>query len=170
MELLSIRKYAAHRGCHPSYIGKMTKSGKIPLVSGKIDPTAADAILDQTTRPRVRSTGHTAAVRSVRSEGQVSPYLQARTVHETYRAKKEKLEYERMTEKLVEVDKVMQVAETMFSTVRVRLRGLARSMAPILAANSHPAEVERMLADAIDAALEELSTEKIKVLSTEGSK
>jgi len=53
-ELLSIRAYARRRGCHHSYIGRLTKNKKIPLVNGKIDPAQADEILDATTRPNPR--------------------------------------------------------------------------------------------------------------------
>jgi hypothetical protein len=93
------------------------------------------------------------------------PYRAARTVHETYRAKKEKLEYERLTGKLVEADKVLEATEKAFSNVRVCLRGLAKSLAPLLAANNHPPEIEKLLADAIDGALEGLSTDVFRLRS-----
>jgi hypothetical protein len=105
--------------------------------------------------PRVTSKPAPAPVTA--SGASVDPYRQARTVNETYKARTAKLEYERLTGKMVEGDKIMEAAEKAFVNARVRLRGLAKSMAPILAANIHPAEVEKMLADAIDGALEGLS-------------
>jgi len=56
MELLSIRQYAKRRECHPSYIGKLIKLGKIPLTEGKINPVQADEALARNTRPRPGAT------------------------------------------------------------------------------------------------------------------
>src|SRR5215469_1686336 len=105
MELLSIRRYASRRGCHPSYIGRLTKSGRIPLTKGKIDPAVADSILDQT-RPRItpitQRTQPPAANRP--ADGKPSPrdvYETARAVREQFLAKQTKLDYESASGKTV---------------------------------------------------------------------
>jgi hypothetical protein len=86
-------------------------------------------------------------------------YIQAKTVRETYKAKIDKLAYEKLAGKLVETDAVLEAAENAFATVRVRVRGLAKSLSPILAITNKPVECERLLLDAIDTALEGLSTD-----------
>jgi hypothetical protein len=49
MKLLSIRAYARHRQCHPSYISKLLRLGKISRTNGKIDSEAADRALERNT-------------------------------------------------------------------------------------------------------------------------
>jgi hypothetical protein len=153
---LSVGEYARARKIHRSLVYRLIKQGRITtLPNGKLDPERADVERARSTRPRVSARPSP----SRHDDGRTDPYRTARTVNETYKAKTTKLEYERMTGKLVEADKVMEAAEKAFSNCRVRLRGLARSMAPILAANIHPSEIEKMLGDAIDGALEGLSTD-----------
>ncbi len=59
--------------------------------------------------------------------------------------------------KLLDADCVLETAEKAFTNARVRLRALPRSLSPILAGMSQPAEIETTLLEAIDAALEVLS-------------
>jgi hypothetical protein len=92
----------------------------------------------------------------------VSALARAQARKLTVDADRSALKLERERGKLLDADRVLEVTENAFSNVRVRMRGLAKSMAPILAANSHPAEVERMLLDAVDGALESLSTDVLK--------
>src|ERR1700692_3588116 len=47
--LLSQGAYARSRGWSPQYVSKLVKQGKIPLVSGKVDPIAANASLARLT-------------------------------------------------------------------------------------------------------------------------
>jgi len=83
-------------------------------------------------------------------------------MHETYRAKNEKLAYERLTGKLVEVGRVFDAAQKAFRNVRIRMRSLPKSLAPVLAVNNSAADIERVLLDAIDDALEGLATDIFK--------
>ena len=82
----------------------------------------------------------------------------ARAVHETYKAKTQKLVYEQMQGKLVDSDAVLAAATSAFANCRIRLRSLGRSLAPLLA-NRGAAEIEKLLSESIDSALLALSTD-----------
>jgi len=154
--LISQREYARRKGWSSPYVNKLVQQGKIPTVGGKIDPRKADAALKVNRGGKIDNPPSQVPAQPA---GQISPFVQARTVHETYRAKSAKLEYEQLNRKLVDSDRVIEVAEKAFANVRVRLRAIPKSLAGVLPANQNAAEIERMLSDAIDAALGSLATD-----------
>jgi hypothetical protein len=156
MELVSKSEYARRRGCSAAYISKLVRQGKLATIGDKIDPIAADAALNAT-RERVRVPFPEKPTTTRLQDSLSRSYLAAKTANETYKAKLQRLEFELKTGKLLQADKVLESAEKAFSTVRVRMRGLAKSMAPILAAQNRPGEIEKILSEAIDGALEGLS-------------
>src|ERR1039457_7115743 len=127
--LISQREYARNKGWSHVYVGKLVKLGKIPATNGKIDPVTADAALakniakDPVKPAKTNGNGHAAPPPDREPTTGVS-YLQARTFHETYKAKKEKLEYERMLGQLIEVEEVYRREEIAFGNVASRLRAL----------------------------------------------
>ena len=153
-KLVSRREYARMRGWQHSYINRLVKEGKLRLVRGKIDPERADADLavNRTRMPRLSEPAE-------REPGKIAPLVQAKTIHETYRAKTAKIEYEKLTGKLVDAERVVEVAERAFSNVRNRLRAVPRTIAPLLLNRSNPAEIEEVMLRAIDAALTSLTVD-----------
>lgn len=146
------RQYAERIGQTQQAVSKMIHEGRIPLMAnGRIDPALAD-------KWRARHITQLRVPVATAMEEGAKEYRQARTEHETYRAKRERILYERLTGKLLDADKVLHVAEQAFTNVRVRLRALPRSLAPVLATmGNRPADIESTLMDAIDGALESLS-------------
>lgn len=149
--LMSRAAYARRRHCSRAYVTQLIAQGKIHVADGLIDSEQADRQLQQNVAPRHRAS----------SRPGVS-FLEARTMSELYKARLARLQYDKMTGVLVEVDKVQAAAEKAFSTVRQRMRSLGKSLAPILASQSQPAAVEKILSEAIDSALESLSTDVFK--------
>lgn len=163
--LISQREYARQKGCSVQYVNKLVKEGRIVLTSGKIDPATADAGWNgRTQQPRADVPKPETPAPTVRESPSSNPnsYLAARTFHETYKAKREKLLYEQLQGKLVDGDLVLEKASNAFQNCRVRMRGLAKSMAPILASHTSPAEIEKIMADAIEGALTVLSDDVFK--------
>lgn len=167
MALISQAAYAKLKGVSPPYINKLVKQGKIPTVKGQIDPAKADAALErnrdpahdiQRKAPVPESKNWSEPVRREQSPGSVS-FLQARTAREQIKAKLDKLEYDRRTGKLIESEKVKELAENAFKNVRDRLLMLPRSLSAVLAACSKPSEAEKILTDAIYNSLQGLSTD-----------
>jgi hypothetical protein len=167
LALISQRAYARQKGFSSPYVNKLVKQGKIPTVKGQIDPAKADAALErnrdpahdiQRKTPVPESRNWSEPVRREQSPGSVS-FLQARTAREQIKAKLDKLEYDRRTGKLVESEKVKEVAENAFKNVRDRLLILPRSLSAVLAGTSKASEAEQILTDAIFNALQGLSTD-----------
>ena len=86
-----------------------------------------------------------------------SGYQTARALHETYRARTARLEFERLSGMLVPADDVRSQAFTAARRVRDSILALPDRLAPVLAAITDPAEIHRALAAELRQALEELS-------------
>jgi hypothetical protein len=144
-------EYAKRRGVSQPYISQLVKRGVLPVLpGGKLDPDACDIAM-ATIRPRVRGWG------GAKSDPTRTSYLEARAVNEHYKAKTQKLVYEQMRGDVVDANLVLEQATAAFSNCRTRLLALPRSLAPVLAAQSSVATVERILADGITGALITLS-------------
>ena len=166
MTLISQREFARQKGCSVQYVNKLVKEGRIKLTEGKIDPETANAAMSSRLTPPRAPAIETQYNKNVISKADTGPtpnsYLAARTFHETYKAKREKLLYEQLQGKVVDSDKILEAANSAFANCRVRMRGLAKSMAPILASHTSPAEIEKIMADAIEGALTVLSDDVFK--------
>lgn len=162
MALISQRAYAKSKNVSPQYINKLVQQGKIKTVDGKIDAAKADAAIERSRDPahdlQRKPVASAAPIIREQNPGQVT-FLQARTVREQIKAKLDKLEYDRRTGKLVESEKVKEVAENAFKNVRDRFLMLPRSLSAVLAACSKPSEAEKILTDAIYNSLQGLSTD-----------
>ena len=172
---VSQRAYARHRGVTHRAVQKAIAAGRISVSSdGKVDPDVADrawAANTDESKPRNSVSGTPRPVRHADSgagmssgspsgSAAASGYQTARALHETYRARTARLEFERLDGSLVPVDDVRVQAFKAARRVRDAILGLPDRLAPVLAAMSEPAEIHRTLAAELRQALEELSRDK----------
>src|SRR5689334_5158266 len=166
---MSQRAYARHRGVTHGAVQKAIKSGRIPVTADqKVDPDEADrawAANTDETKPRNSVSG--APKLSVLSP--VSPssgvsgqtiatgYQASRAIHESYRAKTARLEYERLIGTLVSADEVRVEAFNAARRAREMLLAIPDRQGPVLAAIADPAEIHRILTAEIRQVLEELA-------------
>jgi len=147
--LISQREYARRKGWTSPYINKLVKQGKIPNEGGKIDPEKADAAL---------AANRVAPARPKQQPGPMPvSYVQARTVSETYKAKKEKLLYERLTGKLVSLADVKRAQEQSNAIIRAKLLSIPTKLAPRLAGKHTAVELKAILQTEIYEVLRELA-------------
>jgi hypothetical protein len=136
---LSQRAYAAHRGVSHTAVQKAIQSGRIStLPDGRIDPAVADQAWDRNTLYPV----------SVASQ-----YGQARTIHETYRARLAKLDYEERVGQLVPAAQVRETAFNTYRRFRDAMLNIPNRIAAALAAEGDAGIVHEILAGAIRDAL-----------------
>jgi hypothetical protein len=166
---MSQRAYAKHRGVTHGAVQKAIKSGRIPVTEGqKVDPDEADrawAANTDESKPRnsVSGTPKLAVVPSVPAPSGLSGgvtasgYQAARAMHEGFRARTAKLEYERLTGTLISADEVKVAAFKTARGAREALLAIADRQAPVLAAITDPAEIHRILTAEIRQVLEELA-------------
>jgi hypothetical protein len=144
-------EYARSRGLSAQYVGRLQKRGVVVVMAnGKINPQASDEARARMITPRMR--------RTVPNSSK-DDFFKARAAREHYSAELARLEYERQSGKLCDADLFFEKALAAFSNCRARLLGLSRSLAPLLAAQSSVAAVERILFDGITGALITLSTD-----------
>jgi hypothetical protein len=86
-----------------------------------------------------------------------SSYQAARAVKERYQALQAKLEYEKAAALLVDADAVRRAARDFGTLLRRSLESLPEQNAPQLAAESDPARVHALLADAVEIVLADLA-------------
>lgn len=161
--LISQSEYARRQGVSRAYIGKLVKQGKLPTTGGKIDPAVADKALKNSSERPVRVDAPTRVAARAGDSAPSGPpvpgttsLLQAKTVFETYRAKREKLEYEKESGRLVDVDDIRKAQEKAYSIVRSRLLQIPSKLTPILMALTSRAEIKAALQAEVTAALNEL--------------
>ncbi len=142
---ISIRAYAKHRGVSHTAVEKAIAAGRITMLpDGSIDAATADADWERNTRYPVSGT---------------SQYGQARTVHEHYRARLAKLDYEERIGQLVRADEVREVAFHTSRRFRDAMLNIPDRIAAELAAETDAAKVHQILAGEIRNALGEFAGE-----------
>lgn len=166
---MSQRAYAKHRGVTHRAVQKAIASGRIPVTEGqKVDPDEADrawAANTDESRPRnsVSGTPKLSVVPPVPAPSGASGHVVAtgyqasRAMHENYRARTARLEYERLTGMLVSADEVKVEAFNAARRAREALLAIADRQAPVLAAITDPAEIHSVLTAEIRQVLEELA-------------
>jgi hypothetical protein len=128
---ISIRAYARHRGVSHTAVEKAIAAGRIgTLADGSIDPATADAEWERNT---------------FYPHGGASPqYAQARTVHEHYRARLARLDYEERVGQLV--SKVEVAAFNQYRRFRDAMLNIPDRISAQLAAETDAARVYEILA------------------------
>jgi hypothetical protein len=143
---LSQRAYAAHRGVSHTAVQRAIREGRISTFSdGRIDPAVADEEWEQNT---LYGKG-----------GGPAQFVTARTVHETYRARLAKLDYEERIAKLLPRDEVAAAAFKRYREFRDHMLNIPNRIAPVLAAETDPARVHDILAAEIRDALGEFASQ-----------
>lgn len=178
MPRLSQRGYARHRGVSHTAVQKALATGRITAgPDGKIDADQADASWAATTdisKPRNSVSGkpkpsaQPSAPHGPNGAGngvvhwephRVAVQLAtARADREEYLAKLARLEYEMKSGNLVSIDDVREQIFALSRRARESVFGIPDRIAPILAGESDPATVHRLLLDELRAALAELGT------------
>jgi hypothetical protein len=157
MSLVSLRKYAEHRGVSHTAVQKAIKQGRIhPTPDGKIDVEQADRDWGRNTSP-VNAPKRASKTRTEAATGGGPTYAQSRAVRELYLARLAKIEFEERSGKLVSRDEVTVAAFTKARTVRDNLLNIPDRVAAMLAAESNPTRAHQILTDEIRQALIELS-------------
>lgn len=133
-QLLTQKEYADRKGWSKQYVNQLVKKGRIPLHGDKIDPVVADAALardrDPTRAPPFR-TDSMAQATTPNGPGQPDPtglhgsFAKAWAVREHYRALRERLEYDRLVEKLVVVQEVEDAVFEATRDIRDSFEGAA---------------------------------------------
>ena len=176
MAAVSLRGYARHRGVSLKAVQKAIEAGRIQTTAeGKIDVEQADADWERNTAPRAGKTprfqkppiGRKPAPAAATSNIRLDPsaaggldYARARAVHENYRARLAKLDYEAKLGKLISRDEVEVAAFNRFRTLRDGMLNIPDRLAAVLAAETDPVKVHEVLTTEIRKALLDFSDGK----------
>jgi hypothetical protein len=132
------------------------KEGRITLAAGGlIDHAVADLQWQAHTRPRA-SASPPPAVAEPPPAGDMS-YTEARRLQAVAEARMAQMNEAKMARELIRVDAVRDALGHAYATSRDALLQLAARVAPVLAAETDPAAVERVLHAEIHAALVQLA-------------
>lgn len=172
--------YAKLIGVTPQYVNKLVSQGKIKRVGKLIDSAQANAAIKAFQRagrlvqPRRAQAAHSDAGHRSAKRAAAAPkaekqprysatrsITEARAEREHYQALAAKLDYETATGKLLPRDQVLAAERQKNENIRTMLRQMPRSLAPMLARLSGPAEVERALREEIDVLLARLADDPL---------
>lgn len=161
-KLLSLREYAKHKGLNISTVVKYARDGKITYVkSGQkklVDPDVVDKELeDNTDESKKTSEENDDEQETESSEGKGPTFASARTSRETYQALLKQLEYEERKKVLISADDVQKDAFNCARIVRDQILGIPDRISHIVASETDPDKVYKILSDSLYQALEELS-------------
>lgn len=165
---LSIRAYAAHRGCSKSAVMKAVSRGRISREpDGKIDPAKADREWEQNSDPGqveaqnaekpALQTKLKAKTESVSESSEGPTYIQSRAIRELYVARLRKMEYEEKASRLVSLDKVTVRWFNLARQLRDQLLSVSNRIDAILAAENDRFKVNQLLTEEITRVLDEFS-------------
>ena len=156
MPLVSIRKYAEHRGVSHTAVQKAIRQGRVhPNSDGKIDVEQADREWARNSSP---VNAPIEPARAVEAATGGPTYAQSRAVRELYLARLARIEFEERSAKLVSRDEITVAAFTKARTVRDSLLNIPDRVASLLAAETNPVKVHNILSEEIRKALIELSS------------
>ena len=174
MTLVTQKEFARRIGVTPQYVNKLVSRGVITLVQGRVNPAKAKAAVAamsprgvgsrQTAAKKVRRpkvVRRTAAKKADKPPSATRSYVSAKAEREHWQALSAKLEYEKTVGTLLPAAEVIQAEQRKNANLRMRLRKLARSMAPMLARLTVTFECEQYLLGEVDQVLEELATDPL---------
>jgi hypothetical protein len=170
-ELVSMREYARRRNVSAMAVSKAAKAGRITLVDGKVDVATADRDWPDNTNPGqlAHRDGAPAAAAepgdsyvppsegdqdtengaadSAKKNTSGAAYGQARAIREGYAARLAKINYEKEVGALVSAEEVRVAAFKLARTARDQLMAMVDQLAPIVAAETNPFEVHRLISE-----------------------
>lgn len=177
MVLLTQKAYARRRRITPQYVNKLVRQERIVLKRGLVDPAQADRarkpIHAMAGRPRKKMRGHNAhgGGRPARDPGAShkpngSPSATRSLTAERTRdagaqASLRELELKERTQELLPAAEVLEAERRKNSNIRLRFRGMARTLAPVMARTAAAADCERLLLEEIDHQLEDLARDPL---------
>jgi hypothetical protein len=171
--------YAKRKGVTPQYINKLVNRGVIKKIGRMIDSKQADAAIRNTSanpersklRSRKPSDKRTPRTRRVTAQSATGPaagrgsatksLTAAKAMRENYMAQMAKLDYEKQVANLLPREQVLIAEQRKNANIRTQFRKLARSVAPLLARVSDPAEIENLLREEIDLVLNQLARDPL---------
>lgn len=161
MAVISLRAYARHRGVSLTAVQKAIKSGRIPAAPGGVDQDVADALWarNSSIAQGAKVAAPLPAPREERAEPAIGgvDYNKARAFREGYRARREKIEYEKRAAALVPVEDVRVEWTGILSSIRDSMLGLPLKLSGMLASMTDQRAIERYVSDAIRAELLKVS-------------
>lgn len=172
MELLSLSQYARRRGVSQPYISKLIRQGKLHTEpNGKINPAKADAELGRTIDPankKKKSKNISRSKTGHRSRDSKSPpdglddqkktsFYEARTANEILKAKRAKVEYDKLVGALLPTEDVKQSAFTIGREIRDALTQIPDRIAPLIPDQSDLHQRTQILKVEINAILENMA-------------
>ena len=176
MGLVTQKEYARRRGLTPQYVNKLVRQERIKLKGGLVDPVQAD----QARAPRYAMTSRPKAQRGSNAHGGGRPardpgpaeagaprpsatmsLTSARAAGAGYQARLLKLEFEKLSGQLLPAAEVLEAERRKNANFRLRLRGLAPSLAPAVNAAATTAECNRLLLEAFEHLLRELEQDPL---------
>jgi len=183
---MGYRAYARHRGVTLGAVQKAIRDKRIHLnANNKIDSEAADRDWKQNTdvsRVAVNvlapvqqsiplappddadtppAAGKADADEVTGTDRVANEYREHRSERERYQALKQKLEYEQLVGKLIDVDEARRIAYTSFRSLRDAVVNITPRVKDQLAAISDPDEIERILDREHHAALSGMDVAKL---------
>lgn len=155
---LSVRAYARHRGItHPAVL-KAIAAGRIArLPDGTVDPADADARWPLATDPSKPKGTVEPAIETRAADGG-STFLAARTLRESFRARRERLLFRRLEGTMIDAEEVRRAGFAAGRRVRDALLELRERIAGRIAPLS--AEERAAIDDEVDKALTELGADQ----------
>ncbi len=177
--LLTQKAYARLRHISPQYVNKLVRLERIVLKRGLVDPVQADRarkpVHAMAKRPKVKrgSNAHGGG-RPARDPGAANkpngrPSFSRSLVAERTRdagaqASLRELELKERTRQLLPAQEVQEAERRKNANIRLRFRGLARTLAPVMARTTSAADCERLLREEIDHQLEELARDPLALV------
>lgn len=180
-ELMTQSGYARHRGVSQPAVNKAIKAGRIKTINGKIDPEQADKDWASNTNAGQKMRKGAVAGGAPVDEGGAPPgnngprprqevpaggsstgesgvnYAQARAIHEGYRARMAKIEFDVKTGKLVDADKVRVNWFNLTRRARDMILSLPDRLSPVLAGEINQFEVHRILLEELRRVCDDIS-------------
>lgn len=157
--LVSQSAYARLRGTSRQYVNRLVRSGKLTLVDGKVDPEKADAELSENTDETRANSGLSNREPVAEAETGIgsTSLMEAKRLHEEYKARLAKLRYEEARGLLVEKSEVEREAYAVGRVVRDAMLAIPSRLRDMLAAEDDAKAVHRILERDVLHALDELS-------------
>jgi len=179
MGLVTQKAYARSRRITPQYVNKLVRQERIQLKHGLVNPVQADRarqpVHAMTARPKAKrgtnahGGGRPARVNipgpdSVQRPSATMSLTTARAADAGYQARLRKLEFEERTRALLPAAEVLEAERRKNANIRLRFRGMARTLAPLMARTAVPADCQRLMLEEIDHQLEELARDPLAVV------